>query len=260
MLVLQNLPENEWGNNLNLHLSIEISDRDLKLLLLENSTDEIVALEEFLIANNSISNIVSQSLIYLKSNPKTVSCTFCSSIFTLIPSAIYDEKSKEDYLGFNENISEKIILKSDKLLKHSIYTCYGIKRKSEEEITRMYPNVVIKPLENILMDSFGNELGINFVSEKKMNIVYLQANNVVYFNNFTFENKDEMMYFISLVSEKLGLDLKNETIFLSGEIKKEDEKHQFLKNFITSKNIVFQKTNESINHKYYTLFNQNKCV
>lgn len=260
MLIFQNSDENDWKDKPNLHLSIEVSETYLTLLLWDESEEKTLGLEEFLLSESSIDNELNKSIINSNSTPKTTSCIQINSSFTLIPSPIFKQENISEYLNFNTKQKNNFSNKSSKLLKHEIFNCYKLNIETEKIITENFPNTTFKPLENILIDSSQNGLNINFSSENTLEILYLKENELVFCNNFSFKNKEEVMYFISLVSEKLNLNLETEKVFLTGKIEKNKSIFNYLKEFITENNLIFTTNSDSLEHKYHSLFKQFKCV
>ena len=260
MLIFQNSDENDWKNKPSLHLSIEISETYLTLLLWDELEEKVLGLEEFSLSESSIENELNKSIINLNSTPKTTSCIQINSRFTLIPSPVFKQENITDYLNFNTKQKNNFSNKSMKLLKHEIFNCYKLNLEIESVITANFPNAIFKPLENILIDSSQNGLSLNFSSEDTLEILYLEESELIFCNNFSFKNKEEVMYFVSLVSEKLTLNLETEKIFLSGKIENNNSIFNYLKEFITENNLIFTTNSDSLEHRYHSLFKQFKCV
>ena len=96
-------------------------------------------------------------------------------------------------------------------------------------------------------------------------ITAIENKKLIFFNRFIAENTDETLYYLSLVAEKLKLDIQKIKIGLSGMIGPKDEKYLFWSQFIPKENLNFNEIETSqlnaiSTHRFFTLHKQIQCV
>ena len=267
MVVFYNMTESEVKNYANFHLSIESSLSQISLLLIDKSTGKSIAIEHLkLISDSNIKQVLGSSEIVSKCTPSSVSCSIINSTFTLVPSSIFSENNIHQYLSLSTSESETdSIANIDNHQKNQAVTCYVIERNIRESLLSIFPNSIFKHISTILCDSVKDGLHINHSEEKSYEIVYKKNSKLIFCNRYTYENKDESLYFLSLIAEKLKLDLNKTNISLSGIVNKNGDMFSFWKQFIPEENLIFSEIETSqlnavSRHQYFTLHKQFSCV
>ena len=96
-----------------------------------------------------------------------------------------------------------------------------------------------------------------------------QANNnsnaLVFYNRYTFDNEEESLYYLSLVAQKLTLNLAETKIGISGYVDKKGETLSFWNQFIPEENTIFNEIeatqlNALSTHRHFALHKQFACV
>lgn len=265
MVVFYHMTENEVKNYGNFHLSIEINAQFINFLLIDKSNKRAVATESIYLDNNTLSTAIKESEIIRKSAQNTVSCVFQNSIFTLVPNSIFQENENLSYLEFNQTSLTSLELNQDKLIKQEITNCYGIDKASKEFLSGLFPNIKFLHIGSVLIDSLSDGFHVNFSSKKEFEVTVIENKKLIFFNRFIAENTDETLYYLSLVAEKLKLDIQKIKIGLSGMIGPKDEKYLFWSQFIPKENLNFNEIETSqlnaiSTHRFFTLHKQIQCV
>ncbi len=265
MVVFYHMTENEVKNYDNFHLSIEINTHFTHFLLVDKSTKKAVAMESIEINKRDLSLVFHESEIIQKSNQDTVSCAFQNSHFTLIPNSIFQENESSAYLKFSQTEVSSLDVNHDKLVKHEIANCYGIEKEAKEFLSGLFPNIQYKHIGSILIDSLTDGFHVNFSTDNQFEITVIENKKLLFFNRFVSENTDETLYYLSLVAEKLKLDIQKIKIGLSGMIGQNDENFLFWSQFIPKENLNFNEIDASqlnaiSTHRFFTLHKQIQCV
>jgi hypothetical protein len=265
MVVFYHMTENEVKNYANFHLSIEINPQFIHLLLIDKSNKKAVAMESISLDEKELSSVFNESEIIQKSAQDTVSCAIQNSAFTLVPNSIFQESESSTYLDFNQSSIESFEVNNNKLVKQEITNCFGIDKASKEILSGLFPNIKYLHIGSVLIDSLSDGFHINFSSEKEFEVTVIENKKLVFFNRFIAENTDETLYYLSLVAEKLKLDIQKIKIGLSGMIGPKDENFLFWSQFIPKENLNFNEIETSqlnaiSTHRFFTLHKQIQCV
>ncbi|MEN8928621.1 MAG: DUF3822 family protein [Flavobacteriales bacterium] len=260
------MTENEVKNYANFHLSIELNSTEIHFLLVDKSTKKAVAIESLSLDEKKINkSFLQESEILTKSSPDSVSCVIQNSLLALVPNSMFQEGESQTYLGFNSNSLESIETKSDKLIKHEITSCYGLDKETQILFSSVFPSIQFKHISSILVDSLSDGFHINFSAKNEFEITVIENKKLLFFNRFIAENTDETLYYVSLVAEKLKLNIQRVNLNLSGMISPKDETFLFFSQFIPSENLNFNEIEASqlnaiSTHRFFTLHKQIQCV
>ena len=101
------------------------------------------------------------------------------------------------------------------------------------------------------------------ISDNILNISAFKNTKLIFSNSFSFDTKEDILYFTLFTFEQLKLDTEIVNVKLYGEIIKGDENYQLLYEYI--RNIEFGSKPNNINlisefeklkgHQFYGLFN-----
>lgn len=265
MVVFYHMTEDEVKNYDNFHLSIEINSHFIHFLLVDKSTTNAVAIESIPLDKNTLSSALKSSEILAKAKQESISCVIQNSNFTLVPNAIFQESKKNSYLQFNQANLDSFTITFDKLVKQEISNCYGIDKTIKKTLSSLFPNIQYKHLGSVLIDSLQDGFHINFSADQEFEIIVIEDKKLVFFNRFVAENTDETLYYLSLVAEKLKLDIQKIKLNLSGMINSKSEKFLFWSQFIPKENLNFNEIETSqlnaiSTHRFFSLHKQIQCV
>lgn len=265
MVVFYNMSEDEVKSYTNFHLSIELNKSEISLLLVDNENSKPEAIEHISGDSFSVKKLINSSEILAIATPKTVSCVVTNSQFTLVPKALYSPSNKADFLDQVVDLNSDVMVKEDQFLNNETVACFAMSKQQNEELLTLFPTVKIKHISSILCDSIADGISINFSTELSYEIAIKKEKKLLYFNRFSFENEEESLYYLSLITEEHKLNLTKEKLHLSGKIFSDSATLSFWKQFIPSENITFNdietsQMNAVSRHQFFTLYKQHSCV
>ena len=263
-------------------LSVQLLHDGFIYCILDIDQNKYIALESYsfpLLSNNDqlcneYEKIIS-GLDFLKNDFKQVKIIYSDSKVTLIPSPLFEEKEKNTYLNFTENISEGFEINFDKLSNLDAYNIYVvpgcIKNKLLEVFSkhRLY-HYSSTLLENLLIrfkrQDIEKKIFLN-VQSSHFEIIVLEGKKLLFYNSFVYKTPEEFIYFILFVFEQLNLNPENVELTVLGELSKEGALYEILFKYI--RNIKFISRNDSFKyseafqkipaHYFYNLLNLNLC-
>ena len=188
-----------------------------------------------------------------------------SNLFTLVPNAYFNKDKLSEYLNYNiktlatdyiafddiDTISAKNIYVPYININNYLFQNFG-EFKYEHHLT-----VLIEKLINI-NDSEKKKVFVN-VCKNNFDIIVLQNKQLILANSFSFETKEDFIYYILFTFEQLKLNVEEIELYFTGAIEKESEiytiTYQYIRNvfFLESKNNIFNHLDTSKHSNYILL-------
>ena len=255
------------------HLSILLSENNLCYSILDANTNKYVVLHFTPTLNGEDALAPLQGLGV--TNFKSVTCAVAHPKFTLVPSALFDDASKESLLAFNHPVESGEKIHSDTLRNVDAKNLFTIPRDLEKQVREYFPNAhflhnstaFIEALLTLNKNNKGKKVFADFHSSY-FEIVILDGRELLFSNAFQYKTPEDIAYYILFVYEQLHLSPEETELVLSGSIEKAAPEHSLLYNYI--RNVKFASLPESFKysykfdeiqlHHFFSLFNQYLCA
>ena len=254
-------------------LSIQFNLDGFSFCITNNSSEEILYFSEYLFKEKKITP---ESLLkkieelfktdfYLQKDFSSVSVVHQNNLSCIVPNTYFSEDKLSEYLNFNI-----------KTLTSDFITFDDIKSIKAKNVYIPYVNI-----NNFLFQNFGEFeykhhltqfieklISINNsdkkvvyvnVSSDSFDVVVIQNKQLYFSNSFSFETKEDFIYFILFTFEQLKLDVEEIQLYFTGDIELESElytiTYQYIRNvlFLESNNLIFKKLNCSKHSNYILL-------
>ena len=263
-------------------LSVQLLHDGFVYCILDIDQNKYIALESYsfpYLSNNDqlcseYEKIIS-GLDFFKNDFKLIKIIYSDSKVTLIPAPLFEEKEKNTYLNFTENISEGFEVNFDKLTNLDTYNVYAVPACIKNKLLEVFPKHKIfhnssSLLENLLIQfkrqDKEKKLFLN-VQSSHFEIIVLEGKKLLFYNSFAYKNSEEFIYFILFVFEQMNLNPENIELTILGELSQEGSLYEILFKYI--RNIKFMTRNDSFKyseafqkipaHYFYNLLNLNLC-
>ena len=254
-------------------LSIQFNLDGFSFCIADDTSEEILYFSEYLFKDKKITP---ESLLkkieelfktdsYLLKDFSSVLVIHQNNLSCLVPNTYFSKDKLSEYLNFNIKT-----LTSDYITFDNIQ---GIKAKN---VYIPYVNI-----NNFLFQNFGEFeyrhhltifieklISINNsdkkvvyvnVSSEIFDIVVIQNKQLYFSNSFSFETKEDFIYYILFTFEQLKLDVEEIQLYFTGDIELESElytiTYQYIRNvlFLESNNPIFKQLNCSKHSNYILL-------
>ncbi|MDG2356904.1 MAG: DUF3822 family protein [Polaribacter sp.] len=254
-------------------LSIQFNLDGFSFCITDDTSEEILYFSEYLFKDKKITP---ESLLkkieelfktdsYLLKDFSSVLVIHQNNLSCLVPNTYFSKDKLSEYLNFNIKT-----LTSDYITFDNIQ---GIKAKN---VYIPYVNI-----NNFLFQNFGEFeyrhhltifieklISINNsdkkvvyvnVSSEIFDIVVIQNKQLYFSNSFSFETKEDFIYYILFTFEQLKLDVEEIQLYFTGDIELESElytiTYQYIRNvlFLESNNPIFKQLNCSKHSNYILL-------
>jgi hypothetical protein len=204
-------------------------------------------------------------------------CVWDTPQYTLLPSAVFDEKNIAHFwkLNFGENDTQNLSFFSDRLKLPDVVNIYAVPAEFVTLLKEIFPSIqfINQQSVQIINSLFENKKENNSqvyiqVHRDFFDALVLQKGKIILANSCYFQNRDEFLYFSINIFEQLQLDPYSTQIILSGEIDEKDEKTVTLRRYIRTvdfKKIAVDMSGLNLKklpdpERYTNLFNLPLCV
>ncbi|NQY66239.1 MAG: DUF3822 family protein [Flavobacteriales bacterium] len=254
-------------------LNILLTPRHFTASIFDTYNNKYVGLQKIGFSNNlQLVEILHQDLFQNKFG--SVQAFTNQSTSTIVPSALYEEKNKSQYLAFVNGKEDGIEIRTDNLNSASAKVIYGV----DSDIN----NIFFKQFENIKFNHFSTAFIESLIqrhkNEEKLNcfasidsdsfhLVVIQGKNLLFINRFDYTKNEDILYFILFAFEQLNLNPETISLQLFGAPNGITELHNTLLNYV--RNVVLGKRlhsvdfsyvfNEIEDHEHFILLNNYVC-
>lgn len=247
-MTLQNNNINQISNK---RLSVQLSLSGLSFLVTNLTNNNVVYFSEKKYNNVVTPEELLLELKYnfdknenLKDSFDEVVIIYATSLYSLVPTTLFDATKASEYLKFNSKILANDFIAFDNL--------------EQENITVVY--IPFINLNNYIFDRFGDfsyyhsstillkhildkeksydlpKVYIN-VTDKIFDFIVVKNRKLLICNNYEFNTPEDFVYYILFSFEQLKLNPDTVDVYISGTIVKDDANYKLLFNYI--RNVSF---------------------
>ena len=173
-----------------------------------------------------------------------------NNLATVVPNEYFNENNLKDYLNFTIKTLATDFISYDSIdlieaknvyVPYININNYLFQNFGEFEYKHHASELIEKLIEVNTIET--KQVYIN-VAKTSFDIVVLEQKQLILYNSFTYNTKEDFIYYILFVAEQLTLDTETINFFLMGSINKEDELYQITYNYI--RNISFLQSDNAI--------------
>ena len=255
-----------------IELSIQFSLDGFSFCVLDTATKENIYFKEYQFEKtlNSPEALLEKIITIFKQDTNlqiaytAVSVIHQNSLSTIVPDKYFNKNTLVSYLDFNIKILKTDFIAFDNIIAmnaKNVYVPYVninnyLFQNFGEFEYKHHSTVLIEKL--LSLDSSNQKKMYVNVSKHTFDIVVLENRKLIFSNIFSFETKEDFIYYILFTAEQIQLDTTMFNLYFLGEINTESEiykiAYRYIKNifFLKSENSIF-KDLEIANHSNYIL-------
>tara|TARA_B100001250_G_C19670160_1_gene731128 strand:- start:214 stop:1041 length:828 start_codon:yes stop_codon:yes gene_type:complete len=224
--------------------------------IFNTETNTFQSVKTYSIENNTnfednMYNIIQNDKTLKKKYKKTLG-TIESKNCTFIPDVFFDKKKLHNYLHFNNKANSDNLYLSTKQQFTNCHSVFTINSRLEQLLNKSFNNLNIKSFESVFVD-YSLHLQIEnydalFVHIDK-NVFFLtliRNKKLIFFNQFSFENNDEFLYYFMNCLDVLKLNASTIKLNIMSSLEKNHTTLHILRQYV--KHIYFVK--RSVNFLY----------
>ncbi|HEY9221644.1 MAG TPA: DUF3822 family protein [Lutibacter sp.] len=260
------------------YLSIQLSLDGFSFCVYNKAQDKIGAFGVYEFENSTgspfrqlecVKEMFSQEEL-LQRNYKTVFVSHFNNLVTQVPQPLFNKNNLVNYLQYTIKVLENDFIAFDELSNSEIINVYIPFVNVNNYLLDTYESFDYKHSSTVLIENLLNQyknLEGSFcfvnVTGIHLEIVVIKNKKLELFNFFSFNTKEDFIYYILFTAEQLNLNPEEFELILMGDIEKESELYaivyQYIRNikFYVPNNADLQ-LNEIPSHSHFTLLNQFK--
>lgn len=243
-----------------LKLSIQVNLNGLSFCILDTKKNEVVFFRKIRFEEqlDPVRVLAKIELEYeqqeaLQQGIEEVSLVFSNNLYTLVPRQYFKEEEASNYLKFNTKILRTDFIAHEEVEHTDIVNVYipytniinyFFDKYGEFE----YKHSISVLLESLLQRSASTKASLHLYNrDKEYDLVAMEDGKLLLCNSFTYETKEDFLYYLLFTAEQIGLDPMKLDLYLFGEINKESELFKISYNYI--KNVHFPEVSSSLKSK-----------
>ena len=272
-LATNNLDSNQLKNN---HLSIQLSLDGFSFCTHYIPTHELTSFGQYEFETPISSPYKHLELVeeLFKNEPllepKYTSVSVChtNNLVTQVPKIFFDETKLESYLKYTIKVLENDFITFDEISDVEIMNVYipfvNINNFFIDKFgpfTYKHTSTIL--IEKLIQEYRNSENDLCFIDTRKnhFDLVVLKNGKLELFNSFSYQTKEDFVYYILFTAEQLHLDTEEFELILLGDISTKNDSYkllfQYVKNIKLYTPTSFPKLLKDIPaHTNFTLLNQ----
>ncbi len=236
--------------NTSLKLSIQVSLNGLSFCILNTESRQIVYYRRHFFEQqlDPIKTLAQIELQYekeeqLQQEINEVKLLFSNQLYSLVPSKYFREENASSFLKFNTKILKTDFVAHDELEKQPIVNVYIPYANILNYFFEKYGEFEYKHSISVLVESLlkrpGRSQPTMYINKKSkdFDLVVIENRQLLLCNSFTYETKEDFLYYILFTAEQLNLNPERFELVLLGDISENSSELALAKKYV--KNVKF---------------------
>ncbi len=229
----------------NYELSVQVSPDDLSFCILDTLRNKFVLLRSYEPEDNSrfdpyrLNEIIRKDDFLTRHYRKTCLITPTSKS-TLIPSPLFDDTKKAEYLAFNQIPSDGERVLTNMLRDPDIVIIFSLPDGIADILNSTFPGSFLlhqlKPLLQFIKTE-RRSVGIDYVhvhlERDYLNMVIYDQNTLKFSNTFPYKTISDIEYYVLYVLRRMNVS-QHDNVYFSGRVIKQEEVRHAFSNYLTN--------------------------
>lgn len=267
-------------NNLNeKHLSIQLSLDGFSFCIINSVEKMVEKLEHFSFEDHSptpeklLKNVedLFKKEQALQKRYGSVNISHVNKLSTLVPKSLFDEERMRDYLKYSSKTYTNDYIVHDELENHDMVNVYIPFVNVNNFFLERFGSFEYKHFSTILVNNLLNTYKFSehphmfaYVGEQEFQIVVIADHKLVFYNSFTYNSKEDFIYYILFTAEQLNLNPEKFELVLAGNVEKDNELYTIAYTYVRKVSLLENRSElkfpanikESSKRRHFTLLNQ----
>lgn len=222
--------------------------KNLQFSILDTERNMFISLADFRLKSMSVAPVLyAANLRQLMTDDENfhrkysaVTIGIDSPVHTLVPSAMFDREKLRHYLRFNFQLQDEYKLFYDYIPEVDAYNIYAIEPTVSETLHGFFPEAALVHAGSSLVRVFyqHHQASRNATSlylhirENEIDLCCFGENGLQFFNSFTCQGKEDVLYFTLYAMDQLRLRLESTPVSISGFLDKGTDTFSLLSQYI----------------------------
>jgi len=227
-------------------LSIQVSLNGLSFCVLDTLSNTILTSERIVFKNELTPYAVQKEIKELFEKNKIKDVKFSevvaihrNNLFSLVPQALFNKEELANYLKFNAKILANDHLEYDEIKSLDMVNVYVPFMNINNYIYDLFGEFEFMHHGTILIQTLTNSHGslnepicyIHLI-EGHMDIAVISHKKLILYNNYSFNTKEDFIYYLLFTLEQLKLDPETTKLKLFGSIEEGDELYNICHQYV----------------------------
>jgi hypothetical protein len=176
--------------------------------------------------NNFLNEIIADHS-WLSGSFKMVKIAFDGRRSTLVPAVLFNPDDREEYFAFNFTVESDEVVQADHLMPMDAWQVYSVPTDVLETIKRIFPKNKVIHAASLLIESvwinYKNRISspgvFMHLRDGMFDLLIFDGRQVSYFNTFSFQNPEDVVYYLIFVLEQLNFNPEKIPLVLLGNVK-----------------------------------------
>ena len=255
-LKFMTLQNNNILQNSNKRLSVQLSLSGLSFLVTNSETKEVYSFSEkkhkkpitpeelFLDLKSSL-----EQNNELNDTFNEIAIIYATSLYSLVPSTLFDSSKASEYLKFNSKILANDFIAFDTIENHNITVVYIPFININNYLFDRFGDFSYYHSSTLLIEHLLNKeksytlpkVHIN-VTDNIFDFIAVKNGKLIICNSYEFTTPEDFIYYILFCLEQLKMNPDTVDLYISGSIEKEEATYKILYNYI--RDITFYNVEE----------------
>ncbi len=244
-------------------LAVELSRAHVCLAVYDRVRNLWVALEEWPADHTALSGSLLEYLMIIREGSALMKMAYAdtvilwnSRVYSLVPQALYVEKSAPDYLTFAHNVPAGDCVLTDAMKNLEAVNVYSMPMVLHEGLLQLLPDAHFQHAITNLAESQLVRFSATLPDTKILlnadhrffDMLVYRGRGLIFCNSFDFSGAEDVAYYALFVMEQLRLDPRENQVLLSGLLKKPSEVEALLSRYMA--NVRFISANPQWKYSY----------
>ncbi len=271
---LKGLDSKYQGKEQDLHLSLLIHSNSIQHAWLDLREKRYIQSGQFTYANHAAFEAALAELSKESTLLKSKSFYYNSSLFTLVPKALFIEEKASEFLSFGQSYDASTHQLAHCDVDSQRAVClFALPKHSIETLRKYFPGLQLNHQAKTLIESFSNLSIIGEdavyiqVYENQFDLAIFKGKDLQFFNRFEYQTVEDFIYFLLYALEQLKLDCDTVPVYLAGTIAEKSKLYELMYTYIRKLSFVADSKVFSLSsalkvepsHIHFDLYNQYLC-
>jgi hypothetical protein len=208
---------------------------------------------------------------HLQKRYGSVNVTHVNQLSELVPKSLFDKEHIRDYLKFSSKTFTNDYVVYDELENHDMVNVYIPFVNVNNFLLERFGSFEYKHFTTILVNKILNTYRYSehphmfaHIREDEFELLVIANNKLLFQNSFTFQNKEDFIYYVLFVAEQLNLNPEDFEFILAGIININSDLYKIAYTYIRKVSLIENRSefrfpsqiDDESKRRHFTLLNQ----
>jgi hypothetical protein len=263
-----------------LHLFVQAGKSQFQFAFFDPYAKQIIGMESWELDGNENWHQISERLSAILSQEpfdtefKSVSFALVDSLFTLVPSSLFDSSKRSEYLKLNHRLNDpsELIFFSEEISGLNSQLVYAYPQILYNYLSGRFSKLSVHHSLVPCLEAFSlekkNQACIHLhIQSDRFDLIYFNDGKLQMVNSFGYQTVEDFIYYLLYVMEQMKIDRDSNQLTLYGEFELRSSLHDLIFEYVRrpelkerSQKIKYSRPLDELpRHQFVNLFNLYLC-